>query len=120
MAAASRGWPSASAWRIAVDDTSRPPIATSGAIVVAKPKRSPRVARSSARPRRPWPKQKSAPTTTWEMPRPSASTVRAKSSGDSAASALLNGSWNRCCTPSLASRLARLSAFIRRNGGASG
>jgi hypothetical protein len=49
MAAASRGRPSASAWRIAVDDTSRPPIATSGAMVVAKPKRSPRAARSSAR-----------------------------------------------------------------------
>ena len=41
MAAASRGRPSVSAVRMAVDDTSRPAIASRGAMVVAKPSRVP-------------------------------------------------------------------------------
>ena len=101
MSAASRGRPSVRAWRIAVDDTSRPAISTSGAMVVAKPKRSPKVRKSCAVPARPLPKQKSAPTTTWAMPRPLARTSRANSSGVRAARARLKGSWKQMLHPQL-------------------
>ena len=49
-------------------------------------------------------------------PEPVARSPRASGRQGSAS----KGSWNRCSTPSLASRLARASAFIRRKGGASG
>ena len=51
---------------------------------------------------------------------PVGSTSRAKASGVSAARPASNGSSYSRSTPSLASRLARASAFISRNGGASG
>jgi hypothetical protein len=114
------GSPSLSASRIAVEDTAPWLLSRSGAIVTSKPMSRPKSRSISAVPVRPLPKQKSAPTTTWLTPRPSARTSRAKASADRPESLASNGSSASISTPSFSSRLARASAFIRRKGGASG
>ena len=121
IAAAARGLPSLRALRILVEDTAAPvsPCKIS-ATTTSKPNSAPKSLSVATSPARPLPKQKSAPTTTRDRPRPSARTNWANSRAVRPDRSVLKLSSNSVSTPSFASRLARAVADISRKGGASG